>query len=51
MVLVANVTRDVTINESDKELSPWSVVVSGNLRLTFIFEGEDAFKVDLEDYH
>ncbi len=29
----------------------WSVRVSGNWRLTFTFEGEDAFDVDLEDYH
>ncbi len=29
----------------------WSVLVSGNWRVTFRFEGEDAFDVDLEDYH
>lgn len=29
----------------------WSVTVSGNWRVTFTFEGEDAFNVDLEDYH
>lgn len=29
----------------------WSVSVSGNWRITFRFEGEDAFDVDLEDYH
>lgn len=29
----------------------WSVTVSGNWRVTFRFEGEDAFDVDLEDYH
>lgn len=29
----------------------WSVSVSGNWRVTFTFEGEDAFDVDLEDYH
>lgn len=29
----------------------WSVSVSGNWRVTFTFEGEDAFEVDLEDYH
>ena len=28
-----------------------SVTVSGNWRVTFTFEGEDAFDVDLEDYH
>ena len=29
----------------------WAVEVSGNLRLTFAFDGEDAVEVDLEDYH
>ncbi len=29
----------------------YSVTVTGNLRLTFRFEGEDAVDVDLEDYH
>ena len=29
----------------------WSVRVSGNLRMTFRFEGPDAYDVDLEDYH
>lgn len=29
----------------------YSVAVTGNLRLTFRFEGEDAVDVDLEDYH
>lgn len=29
----------------------WSITVSGNWRLTFGFEGEDARDVDLEDYH
>ena len=29
----------------------WSVSVSGNWRVTFTFEGEAAFDVDLEDYH
>jgi len=29
----------------------WSVTISGNWRVTFTFEGEDAFDVDLEDYH
>jgi len=27
------------------------VAVSGNLRLTFAFDGEDAVDIDLEDYH
>jgi len=29
----------------------WSVDVSGNWRLTFTFEGEDAVLVDCQDYH
>lgn len=29
----------------------WAVSVSGNWRLTFTFEGEDAILVDYQDYH
>ena len=29
----------------------WAVKVSGNWRLTFKFEGEDAILVDYQDYH
>ena len=29
----------------------WAVRVSGNWRITFRFEGEDAVDVDYEDYH
>ena len=29
----------------------FAVAVSGNLRLTFAFAGEDAVDVDLEDHH
>lgn len=29
----------------------WSVSVSGNWRLTFAFQGEDAILVDYHDYH
>ena len=29
----------------------WSVDVSGNWRLTFAFEGNDAVLVDYQDYH
>ena len=29
----------------------WSVDVSGNWRLTFAFEGQDAILVDYQDYH
>jgi proteic killer suppression protein len=31
-------------------LGRWAVDVSGTLRLTFAFDGEDAVGVDLEDY-
>lgn len=29
----------------------WSIEVSGNWRLTFAFEGNDAILVDYQDYH
>ncbi len=29
----------------------WSVTVRTNWRITFRFEGEDAFDVNFEDYH
>ena len=29
----------------------YAVTVSGNWRITFAFDGEDAVDVDLEDYH
>jgi len=29
----------------------WAVTVSGNWRLTFTFDGEDAVLVDYQDYH
>lgn len=29
----------------------WSVRVSGNWRLTFTFDGQDASEINLEDYH
>lgn len=34
-----------------KELGTWSVWVSGNWRITFRFENEDAYVVDYRDYH
>jgi toxin HigB-1 len=34
-----------------KRRGTYSVRVSGNWRITFRFEGEDTFDVDLEDYH
>ncbi|HIN87686.1 MAG TPA: hypothetical protein EYN05_03385 [Nitrospinaceae bacterium] len=30
---------------------PWSVTVRSNWRITFWFEGEDAFDVNFEDNH
>lgn len=36
---------------SGKRKGTWSVRVSGNWRITFAFEGQDAVNVDLEDYH
>ena len=29
----------------------WSVTISGNWRITFSFDGNDAVDVDYEDYH
>jgi toxin HigB-1 len=29
----------------------WSVTISGNWRVTFVFLGKDAVQVDYEDYH
>ena len=29
----------------------WSVTVNGNWRMTFYFEGQDAYLVDYQDYH
>ena len=29
----------------------WSVTVNGNWRVTFYFEGQDAYVVNYEDYH
>ncbi len=55
---------DVSINPTDmnlpgyylhqlsgKDKGTWSVKVSGNWRITFLFEGEDAILVDYKDYH
>lgn len=36
---------------SGKRKGTWSVSVSGNWRITFKFDGEDAEVVDYEDYH
>jgi proteic killer suppression protein len=34
-----------------KRKGTWSVSVSGNWRITFVFDGMDAVDVDYEDYH
>ena len=34
-----------------KETGTWSVMVNGNWRITFQFEGQDAVVVDYRDYH
>jgi len=34
-----------------KRKGTYAVAVSGNLRITFRFDGLDAIDVDLEDYH
>jgi proteic killer suppression protein len=34
-----------------KRKGTFTVLISGNWRLTFQFDGENAIKVDLEDYH
>ena len=34
-----------------KSRGRWSVRVSGNWRVTFMFDGPDAVDVDYEDYH
>jgi len=36
---------------SGKRKGTWSVRISGNWRITFAFQGQDAINVDLEDYH
>ena len=36
---------------SGGERGTWSVSVSGNWRVTFAFEGEDAARVDYRDHH
>ena len=34
-----------------KRKGEWAVRVTGNYRITFRFEGESVYDVDLEDYH
>ena len=53
---------DASINPGDMNLpgyylhqllgkGTWAVRVSGNWRITFVFDGEDAILVDYKDYH
>ena len=37
------------LNGDKKDM--WSVTVNGNWRMTFYFEGQDAYLVDYQDYH
>ena len=34
-----------------QEIGTWAVTVDANWRITFRFEGQDAFVVDYRDYH
>ena len=34
-----------------QDTGTWSVTVNANWRITFEFEGQDAFLVDYQDYH
>ena len=34
-----------------KRKGAWAVSVSGNWRITFVFDGVDAIDIDYEDYH
>ena len=53
----AQTTRDLNLpgyrlhQLKGNRVGRWSVTVSSNWRVTFRFEGEDAYDVDLEDYH
>jgi proteic killer suppression protein len=38
-------------NLAPKQPSRYSVWVSGNYRITYVFDGSHAIDVDLEDYH
>ena len=59
LVMLDNARRAEDMNAPGWRLHPlranlkdhWAVMVSGNWRLTFRFEGEDAILVDYQDYH
>lgn len=39
------------LNIGFRQANHWSIEISGNWRLTFMFEGNDAVLVDYHDYH
>ena len=59
LAMLDNARRPEDMNARGWRLHPlraelkghWAVTVSGNWRLTFRFEGEDATLVDYQDYH
>lgn len=59
LLMLDNARRPEDMNAPGWRLHPlhgnlkghWAVMVSGNWRLTFRFEGEDAILVDYQDYH
>jgi toxin HigB-1 len=46
-----NLPRLVLHELTGQRKGTWSVSVSGNWRITFTFDGVDAYDVNLEDYH
>jgi proteic killer suppression protein len=38
-------------SEGRQRKGTWAVAVSGNWRLTFVFDGRDVVRVNYEDYH
>jgi proteic killer suppression protein len=59
LAMLDNARRPEDMNAPGWRLHPlraslkdhWAVMVGGNWRLTFRFEGEDAILVDYQDYH
>lgn len=59
LLMLDNARRPEDMNAPGWKLHPlhanlrghWAVTVSGNWRMTFRFEGEDAILVDYQDYH
>jgi proteic killer suppression protein len=54
---VARSPRDLSLpgfrlHQLKGDLAPaWSIAVSGNWRITFVFAAGDVFDIDLVDYH